>query len=351
MSYAQRVLSGYNSMAVSGGAKSGKRAGPTTPAPKTSFPMQRYSPRNFPKFQPANLPRPLQVPTNLSGPPRVPRRVWRRLMRSALRRWPLVGFGIEWYANYHSEFPGFDAISAGWRKPVVTPEYAPGDYVPNPFDHGSFDNPPESLLDTDDTIFPSWIRFWGDHGTNPYAPGAPRPYILPRPLRFDEETPLSQPGPHPLAEPIPRYQPTVKDQKDYVTRPKRAPQRLPAQVFADLFTPGLGAPAVQKRPHTKKRPHRNEPHKKELKMGDRITRILTAFYDAEEVVQIFGDALRIIMQPDWFRTTHGRGWRKNNKAEQLRNLFAQEIAENLIIIFIRRRGGKSPWHAAKLLTP
>lgn len=70
-------------------------------------------------------------------------------------------------------FPGFDNITAGWRKPVVGPSYAPGAYVPNPFDYGSFDNPPESLLDTDDTIFPSWIRYWGDFGTNPYPVNRP----------------------------------------------------------------------------------------------------------------------------------------------------------------------------------
>lgn len=70
-------------------------------------------------------------------------------------------------------FPGFDNITAGWRKPVVGPTYSPGDYVPNPFDYGSFDNPPESLLDTADTIFPSWIRYWGDFGTNPYPDPGP----------------------------------------------------------------------------------------------------------------------------------------------------------------------------------
>lgn len=86
-------------------------------------------------------------------------------------------------------FPGFEQITPGWRAPPIGDTYSPGDYVPNPFDHGAFDNPPESLLDTDDVIFPTGIRYWGDFLTNPYPfplpainwPIIPRPWFKPDP--------------------------------------------------------------------------------------------------------------------------------------------------------------------------
>lgn len=69
---------------------------------------------------------------------------------------------------YPQGFPGFEGMNAGWRKPVVGPGVAPGDYVTNQFDHHpNLDNPPESLLDVDDVLFPVWIRYWGDFGTDP----------------------------------------------------------------------------------------------------------------------------------------------------------------------------------------
>lgn len=78
-----------------------------------------------------------------------------------------------WY-NRKTEpagFPGFDNVDPGWRKPVVT-GVALGDYAPNPFDHGDFDNPPESLLDVNTCALPNGCIYWGDFGVEPY----PRPW-------------------------------------------------------------------------------------------------------------------------------------------------------------------------------
>lgn len=69
-------------------------------------------------------------------------------------------------------FPGFDSIDPGWRTPLVT-GVALGDYAPNPFDHGSFDNPPESLLDINTAEIPFGIIYWGDFGAEPYPDALP----------------------------------------------------------------------------------------------------------------------------------------------------------------------------------
>ncbi len=99
-------------------------------------------------------------------------------------------------------FPGFDDITAGWRVPVVGPDFAPGDYVPNPFDHGAFNNPPESLLDTDDIQFPTGIRYWGDFDVEPYPdarPGLNWPTV---PAFAPAEAPLPMARPGAIAPPI-----------------------------------------------------------------------------------------------------------------------------------------------------
>lgn len=115
-------------------------------------------------------------------------------------------------------FPGFDAITAGWRKPLYTG--AIGSYAPNSFDHGAFNNPPESLLDTND-IVNFTIRYWGDFGTNPYpnaVPGINWPLV---PVIY----PMSPPVPTPAQ--IPRVYPRYRPQRDLSPRTRTRPRWRP----------------------------------------------------------------------------------------------------------------------------
>lgn len=120
-----------------------------------------------------------------------------------------------------AEFPGFDAFTPGWRSPTIGDVYSPGDYVPNPFDHGSFDNPPESLVDPADQVGFT-IRYWGDFATNPYPDPVPAtnwpvvPKMLPQPL--PEAVPFGQPLP------VPGYVPAYRPVPDRAPRPRPRPR-------------------------------------------------------------------------------------------------------------------------------
>lgn len=119
-------------------------------------------------------------------------------------------------------FPGFDNITPGWRSPVYEGEI--GSYAPNSFDHGAFNNPPESLLDTDD-IVAFTIRYWGDFGTNPYpdpVPGLNWP-VVPQVLPM----PAISPAAVPETSPFPRRQ--YKRQRDLSPKTRARPRWRPSR--------------------------------------------------------------------------------------------------------------------------
>ncbi len=96
---------------------------------------------------------------------------------------PIAGFIAAWtFYNRKVDppgFPGFDNISPGWRNPVQAPlGYAPGDFIPNPFDHrGAYGDGWEALVDTNECQLPQGCRYWGDFPSasvgNPYPDARP----------------------------------------------------------------------------------------------------------------------------------------------------------------------------------
>lgn len=153
---------------------------------------------------------------------------------TVFRSTPLTLFASEavWYLYNQvvepAGFPGFDAITAGWRSPVYTGEI--GSYAPNSFDHGAFNNPPESLLDTND-IVAFTIRYWGDFGTNPYPNPVPGLNWPTQPVQLP--LPLPMPAPFPPPAPVPRqkpeYRPRYNSLEDLSPRLRPRPRWRPAR--------------------------------------------------------------------------------------------------------------------------
>ncbi len=249
-----------------------------------------------------------------------------------------------------SEFPGYDGINPGWRTPPQEPlGFSSGDYVPNPFDFSQTYLAPNriALVDQDDAGLPQGIKFWGDHAAgDPYGGSEPsvRPGPAAPPLRFDEWSPLRQAGPHPLAESIPRHFATVNRQTDFVTKPQVVPQPqvLPRQVFETIGgIPSLSIrSAPQRRPHSRNRPRRNDPERREIKMSSQFARRLTLVFDVAEIAELFARIIKILMQPDVFSWTVGRQarfYKRNQKTERILRLIAFHVAEDVIVGAIRPR--------------
>lgn len=160
---------------------------------------------------------------------------------------PVAALIAAWvYYNRISDppgFPGFDALTPGWRKPTIGHIYTPGDYVPNPFDHGAFDNPPESLLDTADSGFPQGIRYWGDFGVEPYPD--PRPGLNWPSVVQAFPSPIPSPRPTDRARPA-GVAPITGDRSGggSIAGPRRNHQVLPNLVIGanDLITDETGIP-------------------------------------------------------------------------------------------------------------
>lgn len=353
MSYAQRVVKGY--LQNRGNVRPGgfPAASSTTPASRKIIinnPLRKYVPQNIPiKFRPANNPGRIIRPANLPGPPsrspRLPTKaIARKLIKSIMRRHPL-GIGLL-LANYvlrgTNSFPGFENITPAWRFPLVT-EVLPGQYAPNRFDHHPLFHPPaESLLDLADVMFPN-IKYWGDYGSDPYAPFGARPYIPDIPLRFDENSPQSQRGPHPLAESLPRSTATVNRAIDYVTRPRLATEavKLPAEVFLSPFLgvgPSLGVrQALKPKPHSRNRPRRNDPRRNEIKMSSKFAKALSLVFDIAEIVELFAEIGKILSQPDWFsyRVGTSKRFSYNDKQARIVRKLVFFVGENIVVGMIR----------------
>lgn len=96
-------------------------------------------------------------------------------------------------------FPGWGSIDA-WRGPAQEPlGYAPGDYVPNPFDHSpTWTSFRVAALDGSTCRLPVGCQFWGDFpGYDPTAPGAPDPFLSTEPVAIPQPHGLTKPRPFP----------------------------------------------------------------------------------------------------------------------------------------------------------
>lgn len=345
MSYAESVLKGYYKIRGSGATGASPRASRRTPAQRIINPLRKYIPKSLPKrFHPANNPRPVIRPANLPGRPALPRKAIQRLLRQMARRHPLGMAALLFftYGKTSPEFPGLENVAAAWRKPVVT-EVPPGGYAPNSFDHhGTHGNTgDESLLDTDDIVFPT-IKYWGDYWMNPVPEGAPIPFIPSPPLRYDEESPLTQKGAHPATHPLPRYTATVVGRKDYVTRPETpgTPENMPAEVLLLPLVQSLvlaGAVSQKRQPHTRNRPRRNDPGRSEIKMSSRFARAMTTVFDVAEIVELFARIIKILLQPDWFviNTPQRKVYILNKKTQRIMTLLIAHVVEDIVVRAIR----------------
>lgn len=276
-----------------------------------------------------------------SGYPKT--RFERRAIRRLFGKWPL-GFALFLAADkiFPPGFPGFDNITAVWRNPAQEPlGFSPGDFVPNPFDHRGFWGPPwVALLDSNTCALPAGCQFWGDFpGSDPTAPGSPDPFQpvpAPIPFRFDEMSPMTQRGPHPLAQSLTRRFATVNRKEDFVSRP---PPEFPlGPVSAGDVEPAV----VQKPPHTRNRPRRSNRTEPEVKLSNRVAIILTRFFDWEEIVTIMDDIVKILREPDYRIIWKGgsKWFVRNRKVARIAKLLGKEVIEDLVIKAIKP---KSPF--------
>lgn len=357
--YSKEVLQGYHQNSNGGHHHNGQRRGTSETAKIGLFssPLSPYTMTSSFRtlsqgFAPLRQASPPRLGSTGGGGLRWPPGEWpprtlsqRRLLRRLMRKWPL-GFLLLLAADkaFPPGWPGWGAIDAVWRNPAQEPlGFKPGDFVPNPFDHQASWGPPwVALLDKNTCALPLGCQFWGDFpGADPTitAPAEADPFQpvpSPMPFRFDENSPLTQLGPHPLADPLPRRYATVNRQSDYVTAP-------PGITPLGPLPPGVSPPAVsQKKPHTRQRPRSQDKKQAEVKLSSRVARILTRFFDFEEIVDIMDRIVQILREPDYhiFLKGGSKWYVRNRKVARIAKLLGKEVAEDLIIRAIKP---KSPF--------